>query len=80
MKIDHYSDPLNTGTTYTHGSTADRFGGAYRNGQVQLHYWRTTVGGPMDGRQKLVSLPKIKCATYRKAQRKLRQWLKGYSV
>ena len=60
--------------TYTFGTGGanpkGRFGGAHPNGSVNLHYW---VGS------ELVSAHR-KCSTYRKAQRKLLQWLKGYNV
>ena len=53
------------------GGVGSRYGGAHRCGHVNLHSW-----GPNN--ESLVR--QIKCGSYRKAQRKLLQWLKGYSV
>lgn len=88
MKIDQRADPHNTGTTFTHGTNNDepsgkdtRFGSAYRDGRLSLYHWKKcTLIGPMFGSEKVVRLPTTKHSTYRKAQRKLRQWLKGYNV
>ena len=57
--------------TFGTGGKDGRYGGAHRNGMVNLHSW-----GP--GNEMLCR--KVQCSTYRKAQRKLRQWLKGYNV
>uniref|UniRef100_A0AAU6W122 Uncharacterized protein n=4 Tax=unclassified bacterial viruses TaxID=12333 RepID=A0AAU6W122_9VIRU len=60
------------GDTFTHGSSMRRFGGAHRDGHVNFYYWD-------DVNCKHVMVRK-KCGSYRKAQRKLLQWLKGYNV
>lgn len=57
--------------TFGSGGRAGRYGGAHRCGRVNLHSW-----GPNN--EMLVR--KIQCSSYRKAQRKLLQWLKGYNV
>lgn len=60
--------------TYTHGTGGalprGRFGGAHRDGAVNIHHW---VGSELFTARR-------KCSTYRKAQRKLLQWMKGYNV
>lgn len=61
--------------TYGTGGPAGRFGGANPNGRLHLHHWSTNV----DGSQRLHT-HRQRCSTYRKAQRKLRQWLNGYNV
>jgi hypothetical protein len=61
------------GETFTYGTqgmVGNRFGGAHKNGIVGLHEY---VRGQL-------VYKKVKCSTYRKAQRKLLQWLKGYNV
>lgn len=82
MNLNHNCDPLGSGVTHTHGSRSDlawgRFGGAYRDGTVSRHHWVPVKGDRTD--RELVTLPRLKFATYRKAQRKLRQWLKGYTI
>lgn len=59
--------------SWTFGSRGKdgRYGGAHRDGRVNLNSW-----GPNN--EMLVRT--VQCSTYRKAQRKLRQWLKGYNV
>lgn len=71
MHLNHNADN-GLGSTFTHGTVNARFGGAHRDGVVNLHWW-------VDGTTELRSA-KRKCGTYRKAQRKLIQWLKGYNV
>jgi len=62
-------EPL--GPNCTFGSNAKhRFGAAFRNGSVGLNDY-------VDGE---LTYHNVKCSTYRKAQRKLQQWLKGYNV
>lgn len=88
MKIDQRAGPHGAETTYTHGTNNDeptgkdtRFGSAMRDGRLCLYYWKKChLNGPMFGSETLVQLPTTKHASYRKAQRKLRQWLKGYNV
>lgn len=55
---------------FTHGSTGSRFGGAHPDGTLGLHWY---VAGKLQYRR-------IKCSSYREAQRKLLQYLKGYNV
>jgi hypothetical protein len=64
---------LNTfdGEVRTHGSVGNRFGSARKCGGVSLYQWDGHVLRPTVN---------FKCSTYRKAQRKLLQWLKGYTV
>lgn len=50
-----------------------RFGGAYPDGRVNLHYWGGECGAVLASR-------KMKFSTYRKAVRALRHHLMGYTV
>jgi hypothetical protein len=72
MMLNHNADcPAALGPSCTYGrNAAHRFGAAFRNGSVGLHAY---VGGQL-------TYHNVKCSTYRKAQRKLIQWLKGYNV
>ena len=66
--VDFHGDQWTFGST--NGRADARFGGAHADGSVGLHYWA-------DGA--LVTYRR-KCSTYRKAQRLLLQYLKGYHV
>jgi hypothetical protein len=57
---------------WTYGGVSGRYGGAYRNGRAALSRW--------DKATQTHVRKAVKCSTYRKAQRKLLQWLKGYNV
>ena len=76
---DVLEDDIGRPTRWTFGTLGvrdGRFGGAYPNGHVRLNGFGTTP----EGGQVLMPPRVVKCASYRKAVRKLRQWLNGYNV
>lgn len=71
IRMNHLTKCHDTSEVRTHGTVGDRFGGARKDGTASLYEWRGVT---------LLPTRNIKCSTYRKAQRKLLQWLKGYNV
>jgi len=69
--LNHTLVDSESGRPRTHGSVGARFGSARNDGTVSLYQWHGTTLGRCRNSQ---------CSTYRKAQRKLLQWLKGYNV
>lgn len=66
-------DPVIGEWTYGNSTWLQRFGGAYKGSRVaSLTYWCTATNKHVTRN--------VKCASYRKAQRKLLQWIKGYNV
>lgn len=71
IHLNHLTRNSDDLTHRTHGTVGDRFGGARLDGTASLYRWEGVI---------LMPTRNIKCSTYRKAQRKLLQWLKGYNV
>lgn len=69
--IKEQTDAPGPSWSFGSGGVNGRYGGAHRDGKASLHSW-----GPANE----MLCRTVKCSTYRKAQRKLRQWLKGYNV
>lgn len=64
-----HNDPSYVGDwTFGTGGVGGRFGGAQPDGGVRLHSWEGHV----------FVTRRVKCASYRKAVRRLRQHLKGH--
>lgn len=67
---DHDNKPCRW--TYGSGGKDGRFGGAHADGHVNLHVWDTTGGSHV------LLTSRLKCRSYRRAVRLLRQHLKGH--
>lgn len=65
----HNDSPYTGDWTYGTGGIHGRFGGARPDGSLTLYSWAPTGH---------LITTKVKCATYRKAVRRLRQYLAGY--
>lgn len=74
---DEHTDGYGNALRWVFGTNGKygRFAGASANGELRLHGWEPDGSN----RQQLVTRT-IKCATMRKATRRMRQWLKGYNV